>query len=439
MHVRSFKQKQSERGAALILFTLMLITVALPMVGLAVDGGIVYFAHARLTAAVDAAALAGARSLNVGQEFSEQKTYSEGIASEYFTANFPTGLLGSSNVTAVPVATESADHTRQVAVAASANIGLYFLRLLGKDTATISASAVTSRRDVNVVLTLDRSGSMAHVCNVMKSDAENFVSKFTNGRDTVGLVTFMGSASVNFPSSKEFKPNLNDLLGTLNCGNNTGSAEALSLAHQQLLSVAQPGALNVIVFFTDGVPNGFTGDFPLQTGKSCTGSSIKVVRGYIADGGGLYFDDSQLDISSTAISTVPGCPSGTLNKLGQSYSYIPETDINSNSASATGYASVGRDGNGNIIFSIANSDAVSKNAADDAASKARNDGIFIYVIGLDGDGGVDGALLKRIANDPSGSHYDSAQPAGKYFYSPNAGQLGAAFNAIASEILRISR
>ena len=52
-------RRSGERGAALLLFTLMLALVVLPLVGLAIDGGMVYFAHARLVAAVDAAALAG--------------------------------------------------------------------------------------------------------------------------------------------------------------------------------------------------------------------------------------------------------------------------------------------------------------------------------------------------------------------------------------------
>ncbi len=51
---------------------------------------------------------------------------------------------------------------------------------------------------------------------------------------------------------------MSKLLGTLQCGGNTGSAAALYLAHQQILSVKEPSALNVIVFFTDGVPNGYT-------------------------------------------------------------------------------------------------------------------------------------------------------------------------------------
>jgi Mg-chelatase subunit ChlD len=446
------ERKVAERGSALLLMTLMLAMVVLPLVGLSIDGGIVYFAHARLVAAVDAAALAGARSLNVGLEFSDQKANAELTAMNYFNANFPAGMLNTTlNAKNPPqaLASESADHLRTVQVQGSLDVGLYFLRLLGSQTATISASASSSRRDVNLVLALDRSGSMVGVCETMKSDAEAFVANWTNGRDTVGLVTFMGNAGVDYPSTKFFKsqtPSLTDILKTLECGNETGSAQALSLAHQQIMSVAEPGALNVIVFFTDGEPNGYTAGpatsgaapgFPVITGKTCNGG--KPVAGYVARGGGIYAPAPQ-PISSTAAPLLPGCEAGSFNTLAQTFAYIPQQDAYGNSA--FGYAFVPTDGQGQITFSNfsdQNSDAISKNAADDAALKIRQDGIFVLTIGLDGDGGVDGTLLKRLANDPGSPIYSSTQPVGKYYYSPNAGQLGSIFNSIAAEILRISR
>ncbi len=428
----------------------MLVIVVLPMIGLSIDGGVAYFAHARLTAAADAAALAGARSLNVGLDLPSQIGNATTVAQNYFNANFPPGLLNSTNAAAVvtiPIPAQPTDPIT-VNVQASADVNLYFLGLLGHPTASLAASAQTSRRDVNVVLTLDRSGSMVGVCGTMKTDAENFVSMFVSGRDTVGLITFMGNASVDQKSTKNFKPVINDTLATLQCGGNTGSAQALSLAHSQILSVAEPGALNVIVFFTDGVPNGFgypnkqilpnPAGFPVQSGKPCNGGLP--VPGYIADGGGIMDPAPQpINSTNTPFVNLRGC-TGSFSQLSNIFQFIPETDGYGNSASASGYAAVTRDGQGNIVFSNANSDAVSINAADDAARKIRQDNIVIYTIGLDGDGGVDSTLLEKLANDPAYPNtYVPSQPVGKYYYSPNAGQLGAAFSSIASEILRLSQ
>lgn len=406
-----------------------------------------YFAHARLSAAVDAAALAGARSLNVGEKLADQTTYATTVAQNFFSANFPPGLLNSKNAVAVVTIPPPAQPTDPITVTvkASADVNLYFLGLLGHPTATLSASAQTSRRDVNVVLTLDRSGSMQGVCGTMSSDAANFVNMFVSGRDTVGLITFMGNANVDFLSTKQFKPGITDLLTKLKCGGNTGSAAALSLAHQQILSVGEPGALNVIVFFTDGVPNGFTAGpaadkmppgFPLKAGKTCTDGS-SVAPGFIANGGGINKLVPNQFIGSISTPILSICPSGSLGVLAQNYTFIPDFDGYGNSAS--GYSPVTRSG-GNIVFSAANSDAVSINAADDAATKIRQDNIVIYAIGLGSNGGVDSKFLGKVANDPSyPATYVASQPAGKYYFSPNAGQLGAAFSSIASEILRLSR
>lgn len=431
-----------ERGATLILFSLMLLLVVLPMIGLAIDGGVAYFAHARLVSAADAAALAGARSLNVGIDFAAQKLNAQSIATQYFYANYPAGYLNTKNITITADAEESGTHTRTVTVTAGGDVSMYFLGLLGYPTTHVATSAQTSRRDVNVVLTLDRSGSMSQVCGTMKASAQSFVSKFTNGRDTMGLITFMGNASVDYSSTLNFdsqSPSLNDTLATLKCGGNTGSAAALTLAHQQITKVAEPGALNVIVFFTDGVPNGFSagpapGGFLVKSTSSCNGG--QPLAGFVSDNGGIY----SLTPVAINVTTMPktAC-SGSMSYLANNFQYIPDVDAYGNSAWSTGYKPVQRDAQNHITFTTANSDAISANAADDAAQQIRKDGIFVYTIGLDGDGGLDSTLLKRIANDPAGSTYDSSQPTGMYAYAGNAGQLAAAFNSIASEVLRISQ
>jgi Flp pilus assembly protein TadG len=418
-----------ERGAALLLFIVLVLLVVLPLIGLAIDGGIAYFAQSRLTSAVDAAALAGARSLNVGEDFDPQTTPAKKIAVQYFYANFPSGFLNSTNTNVPDPDVELSDtHTITVSMQASTDVQLYFMPILGHPMAHLSASAVTSRRDANVILALDRSGSMAGVCGVLRDDAENFVSRFVDTRDRLGLVTFMGRANLDFPATKTFKsqsPNLIDTLQQLRCGNETGSADALRLAHEQITQINEPTALNVIVFFTDGVPNGFTAQFPLIAGSTC--------YGYIANAGGIYDANKEQLIGSTEAAKA-NCPGGSETKLNAYYKAIPEADFWGNSA--RGYTALPA---GPISFSSSNSDAVSMNAAEDAASKARKDGIIIYTIGLGSNGGVDKAFLQRVANDPAYASYNSSEPGGKFYYSPNASQLNAAFQSIASDILRISQ
>ena len=58
--------KNREKGTSLMLAVISLIFI-IPMIGLAVDVGMLYVVKARLQGAVDGASLAAARALNLGQ------------------------------------------------------------------------------------------------------------------------------------------------------------------------------------------------------------------------------------------------------------------------------------------------------------------------------------------------------------------------------------
>jgi Mg-chelatase subunit ChlD len=427
--------------------------------GLAFDAGMAYFIRSRLIAATDAAALAGGRSLNVGLDPSTQYANAKAIAMQYFNANFPTGYLGVKNLSVQPDAHDGPNGTRVVSVQVSATVSLYFSGLFGASTTTLNAYAKTSRRDVNVMLLLDRSGSMGPVCGTLKASAESFVDKFTNQRDRVGLITFMGNANVDYPSTLNFKdtPSLNSVLDQLVCGGNTGSAAAFGLAQTQFTlpsnpnALLEPGAMNVVVFFTDGLPNGYTADYPVAKSSVCNGGPPNTVRGFMSEGPSGLFDPSVSPMGGQPwIATtrqqyliLPGCsfPWNLRNDI----AYIPDQDLYGNLAWCSSCyvgatpSVTGSDGNLHLAITETNIDAASKNAADYAAAMLRKLGIYVYTIGLGSNGGVDKTLLKRMANDPSSPIYDSAQPTGLFVYSPNATQLSSAFNTIASEVLRISQ
>src|ERR1700736_5874828 len=91
--------KGGQRGIAVITLTVMMTAVLIPLVGLAIDGGILFMTKAKLQTAVDAAALAGGRSLSVGLDLASQTASCTATVQSYFAANFPTGWFGATNPT----------------------------------------------------------------------------------------------------------------------------------------------------------------------------------------------------------------------------------------------------------------------------------------------------------------------------------------------------
>jgi hypothetical protein len=65
--------------------------------------------------------------------------------------------------------------------------------------------------------------------------------------------------------------------------------------------------------------------------------------------------------------------------------------------------------------------------------------IAIYTIGFTGNGGVDPALLKRIANTQDSTSYNSNHQSGIYVEASDAQSLQQAFGQVACEVLRLSK
>jgi hypothetical protein len=183
--------------------------------------------------------------------------------------------------------------------------------------------------------------------------------------------------------------------------------------------------------------------------------------------------------SSQAKDTVTPNPSSPYNGCTQVYrssevenddlpnyiSKIPSTDRYGNSLVGTGYTNSNIVKSGGGTMSVYNGTALDTtkvdrdyhwslamwNAADSAAARIRADvnlpnragdvqnmQVAIYVIGYMGNGGIDEGLLKRIANDKSSSSYDATKSTGIYVAASNTAALAAAFDTIASVILRLA-
>src|SRR3954452_17398922 len=186
--MKAYLRRQRQRGTTMLLVSTMLPLVLLPIVGLAIDGTVLYIVQAKLATAADGAALGAGRLLGTNANTQE-------IAGEFLRANFPNHYWGSTNLqTDINVATSFSTHT--ITINATVDTPLLFMRIFGHDHSTISAGSVATRADTRVELVLDRSNSMSGNIGALRNSAITFVNKFNPGVDELGLIAYGGSAFV---------------------------------------------------------------------------------------------------------------------------------------------------------------------------------------------------------------------------------------------------
>ena len=228
--------------------------------------------------------------------------------------------------------------------------------------------------------------------------------------------------------------------------------------------------MNVIVFMTDGRPNGLTADYSKKITDSCAPSNTPFVgvlaqwaNGAVPTGttAGLmnYTTNSITNANEGAISAGSGCKFySDLTKVNQDMANLPTTDINGNSTTgpysqentASPYNGQATTLSGGISSPLQIVMA-STNTLDNEATVIRSNKTlnpFIYDIALMGNGGAsdqpDILLLRKMANDPSlasdtgigQTFYNQqvTQPHGYFAVAPDASQLQVAFNSIAAHI-----
>ena len=488
--MQPISKRKNQKGMAVIMTALTML-VSIPLVGLAVDVAVLYMIRGKLYQAVDAAALAGARALAQGATPGAQTSAAQAAATKFFNANFPAGYWATSNIQlATPtVDSVSVPNYRTITTSATLQAPLYFLRVLGQSTTTIAASSQAGRRDVVMMLVLDRSSSMnlafqgTTACAIMKTDAAQFLSYFAPGRDMVGLVVF-GSSVFTYPPTATFTtPDGSgntpaSLIGAITCGGNTNTPEAMYQAYQQIVTTNSTTRANVIVLMTDGRPNGFTGDYisPVDQRISpagCANGATHMVGvlaqwagGPVSSGttAGLMKPTTTSPSSSGndgLIATSSGCQfAGDMTLVRNDLKKMPNQDTHGNST--TGSYSVyntnapygGAADNLNLSVP-AQVEIAATNALDNQATTIRQNNVLkpnIYTIGLEGNDPTgkdtpDTLLLRKIANDPTllndpstiAQGFANAQGTGQtfgYFVdAPDPSELCAAFNSIAERIV----
>jgi hypothetical protein len=178
--------------------------------------------------------------------------------------------------------------------------------------------------------------------------------------------------------------------------------------------------------------------------------------------------DSSKSNNSVYLPNANGCQfDNTLTETyGTDLNWLPGQDVFGNEVAASNeYLSLGLTSGYNNLTGTAGTDwphthAAALNATDNAAYNVRTNATlpaYVFVIGLGGNDGnpPDPILLQRMANDSSADQFNSpaaypacsaepscvnypSQPQGQFIYSPTDAQLGQAFLAISSQILRLS-
>jgi Flp pilus assembly protein TadG len=448
-------KRPNQRGIA-VPTSAILLAILIPFLGLVIDAGIFYAVKTKLQLSVDAAALAGARALGRDGYGSAQ---AENIARAYLKLNFPdhyffTDVL---NVDMVQVR-NTANKRREINVGATANVNTMFTRWIGITTFPISAQAAVTRRDTNLVLVMDRSGSLnANAgCPAVKMAATDFITKFAEGRDYLGLVTFATTSWVDYAAQPTFKSggyDMDEILGNLSCDGWTNSSQGLWDGYSELVRLNQPNAMNVIVFFSDGNPTVYTANMQPEATSSCLDQSMKL--GVLTPGGssgilGMFKPRvGAQPITPPEIQAIPGLTGCAMEGNGYEitmadFSHIPLLDAYGNRLN-TGYKPVTTYGPGLSLGADTIANGVI-NAADDAARRirlgepvatgGRLEGVQIFTIGL---GTVEQEFMRRVANDPAALNHDPGQTSGEFVYAATADDLHNAFQKVASEVLRLAK
>ncbi|BDC52061.1 hypothetical protein F183_A43760 [Bryobacterales bacterium F-183] len=467
------RRREREKGVVLLLGTLS-IPVLVSMMGMGIDASIMYSVKNRIQLASDGASLAAARALSVGLTTEAQADSARTNANNWFNRNFPPGTFGVSNITVDnPQVYDDPEQplVRHVVVTAAANAPSYFMRYWGYDSTRILASSRATRRDSVIMMVLDRSGSMANSnsCTPMKNAAKQFTGMFSAQRDRIGMITFNMAANIASAPSLNFKTTLgysdasnsgSGLIDTIQCTGGTGTPAATILGYNELYKIGLPGALNVLLLFTDGNPtatafdyrvgpanpNGILGDNSNcqdALGRSVSASASP--RGNLSSnppnwtpgwdlGAGsflanvpagpvamVYSDDNNSgwsynyrtlsNTSGDSTLSMPGCStglgSGNAAFGGSRVNTLPDTDVFGNSLELPELNTLTYNA-GRISGTRQNLALALQNASANAANRARTTrtlpdgrdfpGVFVYTIGL---GNVNHGLMQRMANDPS--------------------------------------
>lgn len=439
------------QAGQILIMTGLSMAALVAAIGLALDSGIGYLVKAKLNAAVDAAGIAAARAVTLGNDPATQTANAVAAADKFFAANYPDGYLGTSPKFGTPsVAFDRGKIT--ITTSAQAVMPVRFMGIAGVNAINVGARAETVRKDLDLAFVMDTSGSMSGVAAKVRAAARSFVDHFNPVTDRVALIHFSAGAEVDDPIrlvDRGFdRATMKRHIQKFDFSGFTNHAEGMWHGRDQLNRISQVNrsSLRVIVFFSDGSPNTFASYFDQM---SCAGA---VATGDGEPNGTPYglYDRKQQDQMKAS------CDKGY--KVADAIQTLPD-DFTPPSGNTIEFPVVTHQPrNVSSNPSWRNINLAARNLPEAIAAKARSEGIYIFTLGL-------GALLKDKLGvpDPSGTKtgedllkcmantgsavpdslparcHDPAKPQGIYCYAATEDDLQPCFSQLASEILRLTK
>ena len=404
--------------------------------------------RAELSKSVDAGALAGAN--NVATPFAVQ--LAEDFAKENYQAGY-VGTPGSGSAGSVQF-TASVVGTNQVSVTGAVNAMPVLAQLFGVTTIPVSANGIAQKNKVEIMMILDRSGSMGNPISKMNAlktaavgDCNNpqtagFICLFqdTQTEDKIGLISFATSARVEFALNYNYFNPITSAVNAMNPVGATNMDDALAQADGPQSFTNQAGVPNnqkvqqFVVYFSDGMPTALRDRFKYN-GQDYDG----IVYGVGTSG---HANCRPSDYSSMSVANVLNRPDSETNTYpgvgpattgdgkasggsacpgpGTTKWYLFQTTAVPRSTGGTWPVNQCSIPMGDLLPYFCGR---ARQLALDNAQVLKNKGIMIYTIGLGSSPEIDPAFLLSLS---SGS--------GFAYIAPTPAQLQAIFSTIAKDI-----
>ena len=437
--IKSNLSVSNQRGI-FALVTGLAVFALFAFTALGIEVGRWYIVRAELSKAIDAAALVGAKNI------SNPYLVAEDLMVQVGQANFSPGFFGTEGP---PQITGTVQSEGKVYVEGSAHVLNKVSRVLEAEAGVadgaykktlVTSSGSAQQRDVEIMMVLDKSGSMGSAMNNLKDAAKSFIDFFalTQANDKFGLISFASGVEVDYSLDHMFVTPMKDAISAMSANGGTNSEDAIDQADGPSGFTDQAGVSGdqrvqqFLIFFSDGNPTAFRGTFTRN------GTDYDAV-GYAADWDIKLMDpDQQMNyLNVYQYKTGDGLPSSsTVCKSGSpltGYSNTKWWILDDATYGVNGYSEF-LSVNYSDLLDTTNPEkcnlsmskgknyveAITKQMAIDHAQELKDKGIKIYTIGL---GGVDQNFLGAIASGP-----------GFEFYTPNSSELKMLFQKIATNI-----